>query len=137
MIVFDTDVVSCMLGRRPPLGLIRRIAEVDPDDQATTSITVGELVRGAFLGRRPELLLALLKARLWPNIRVLAFDRGAAEIYGELKADLDERGVAIPEPELRIAAICVHHDAVLATGTTRPFNEIPGLQVQDWIAEYH
>ncbi len=135
MIVFDTDVVSCMLGPRPPLGLIRRVASVDPDDQATTSITIGELVRAAFRGRRPDLLLSLLKARLWPNVRVLSFDRAAAETYGELQADLEKRGVPIPEPELRIAAICLRHGAVLATGNTRSFNKVSGLRVENWIAD--
>jgi predicted nucleic acid-binding protein len=131
VIVFDTDVVVCILGRQPPLALIRRIAELDPDDQATTSITVGELVRAAFRGHRPDLLLALLRSRLWPNLQVLPFDRGAAETYGELRADLDRRGVAIPDPELRIAAICVHRGAALATGTIRPYNEVAGLTLEN------
>jgi predicted nucleic acid-binding protein len=133
MIVFDTAVVSCILGPSPPLGLIRRVAEIDPDQQATTSITVGELVRGAFLGRRPDLLLSLLRARLWPNVRVLSFDRKAAETYGELQAELEEEGIAIPEPELRIAAICVRHGATLATGATRSFEKIRDLEVENWI----
>lgn len=133
MIVFDTDVVSCILGPTPPLSLIRRVADIDPDDQAMTTITVGELVRGALRARRPRQLLALLRARVWPNIRVLSFDRRAAETYGRLAADLEDRGVAIPEAELRIAAICLRHGAVLATGETRPYNEIPDLQVEDWI----
>jgi predicted nucleic acid-binding protein len=133
MIVFDTDVVSCILGPSPPLSLIRKVADIDPDDQAMTTITVGELVRGALRARRPRQLLALLRARVWPNIRVLSFDRGAAETYGKLAAELEDRGVAIPEAELRIAAICLHHGATLATGETRPYTEIPKLQVEDWI----
>ena len=32
-----------------------------------------------------------------------------------------------------IAAICLHHGAVLATGETRPYDEIPELRVEDWI----
>jgi hypothetical protein len=63
MIVFDTDVISCIMGPSPPLGLIRRVADIDPDDQATTTITVGELVRGALRARSPGQLLAVLRSR--------------------------------------------------------------------------
>lgn len=37
---FDTDVLSATLWQRPPASLIRRLAHVSPEDQATTSITV-------------------------------------------------------------------------------------------------
>lgn len=133
MIVFDTDVISCIMGPCPPLGLIRRVADIDPDDQATTTITVGELVRGALRARSPGQLLAVLRTRVWPNIRLLSFDRGAAETYGRLAADLEHRGVVIPDAELRIAAICVHHGAALATGETRPYDQIPDLRVENWM----
>ncbi len=133
MIVFDTDVISCIMGPSPPLGLIRRVADIDPDDQATTTITVGELVRGALRARSPAQLLAVLRSRVWPNIRLLSFDRGAAETYGRIAADLEHRGVVIPDAELRIAAICLQHGAVLATGETRPYDEIPELRVENWM----
>jgi predicted nucleic acid-binding protein len=64
---------------------------------------------------------------------VLSFDRKAAETYGELQAELEDQGLAIPEPELRIAAICVRHGATLATGAIRPFDRIAKLRVENWI----
>jgi predicted nucleic acid-binding protein len=133
MIVFDTDIISSIMGPSPPLGLIRRVADIDPDDQATTTITVGELVRGALRARSPSRLLAVLRTRVWPNIRLLSFDRAAAETYGRLADELDRKGVVIPDAELRIAAICLHHGAVLATGETGPYDQIPDLKVENWM----
>lgn len=44
---FDTDVLSATIRPVLPLHLIRRLAAVPPQDQFTTTITVGELIYGA------------------------------------------------------------------------------------------
>jgi len=136
VIVFDTDVISYVLRPAPPAGLIRRVADVDPDEQATTAVTAGELVYGAWRSSRPEHFLASLRDRVWPNIRVLSFDLAAAMIYGWLRANLEREGTPMAEPDLRIAAICLRHDATLATGNLRHFEKVPELRVEDWLAAY-
>ena len=136
MIVFDTDVISYVLRATPPAGLIRRVAEVDPEEQAITSVTAGELVYGARRSSRPEYFLAALKERVWPNVRVLPFDLEAAIVYGELRAGLEEAGTPLAEPDLRIAATCLRHGAELATGNLRHFSRVPGLAVSDWLEPY-
>jgi predicted nucleic acid-binding protein len=136
VIVFDTDVISYVLRPAPPAGLIRRVADVDPDEQATTAVTVGELVYGAWRSSRPEHFLTALRDRVWPNIRVLGFDLAAAMIYGRLRANLERDGTPMAEPDLRIAAICLRHDATLATGNLRHFERVPDLRVEDWLADY-
>jgi tRNA(fMet)-specific endonuclease VapC len=136
MIVFDTDVVSYVMRSNPPTGLIRRVADLDPEEQATTAITAGELVYGAWRSGRAEHFLAILDERVWPNLRVLAFDLESARIYGELRAELERSGTPVSEPDLRIGAICIRHQATLATGNLRHFARIPRLDVQDWLAPY-
>jgi tRNA(fMet)-specific endonuclease VapC len=134
MIVFDTDVVSYVMRPRPPAGLLRRIAMVPAAEQATTAISVGELVYGARRSTRPEHYLDALRRLLLPNVAVLPFDRAAAEVYGELRAALERRGSPLPEPDLRIGAICIRNGASLATGNVRHYRRIPGLEVEDWLA---
>jgi len=136
VIVFDTDVISYVLRPAPPAGLIRRVADVDPDEQAITTLTAGELVYGAWRSSRPEHFLTALRDRVWPNIRVLGFDLAAAMIYGRLRANLERDGTPMAEPDLRIAAICLRHDATLATGNLRHFERVPDLRVEDWLADY-
>ncbi len=133
MIVFDTDVISYLLRSRPPTGLVRRVAELDPEEQATTSITVGELVCGAQRSQRPEYFLSRLEELVWPNVRVLPFDRAAGEVYGRLRAALEREGTPVAEPDLRIAATCIRFGALLATGNLRHFAPIPGLEAEDWL----
>ena len=68
------------------------MASLDPDEQAITSVTVGELVYGARRSSRPEYFLRALEERVWPNVRILAFDFEAAVIFGELRATLEAAG---------------------------------------------
>lgn len=136
MIVFDTDVLSYVLRRDPPARLLRKIAEIDPEDQATTSISLGELVYGAHRSERPEHFMSRLRELLLPNLRVLAFDRKAAEVYGEVRATLEKIGRPVAEPDLRIASICLCQDASLATGNIRHYQRVPELKMEDWLKPY-
>ena len=52
---FDTDILSATIRPAPPLHLIRRLATVAPQEQFTTSVTVGELIYGAGRVGREEL----------------------------------------------------------------------------------
>jgi predicted nucleic acid-binding protein len=136
VIVFDTDVISYVLRPSPPAGLIRRVAEIDPNEQATTSVTAGELVYGAWRSARPDHFLAALEERVWPHIRVLGFDLEAAVVYGRLRADLERGGTPLAEPDLRIAAICLRHGATLATGNLRHLAGVPNLRAEDWLVGF-
>ncbi|MBI3997991.1 MAG: hypothetical protein HY355_03080 [Armatimonadetes bacterium] len=61
MYQFDTDTISALLKRDPPSRLVRRLAEVPPDQQQTSTITVGELVYGAYRSSRPAYFLERLE----------------------------------------------------------------------------
>lgn len=103
------------------------------EQQFTSAITVGEMVYGAYRSDRPDHFLRQLEERLWPNIRILPFDRTAAETYGRLRAQLEEAGVPLAEPDLRIAAIALTHDLTIVTGNVRHFSRLPGLRTENWL----
>ncbi len=70
--LLGTDILSNLLRRAPFVDLIRRLAAVPPEDQATPSITLGELVYGAQrLGDRAGPLLVRIEETLLPNLTVL------------------------------------------------------------------
>jgi len=135
MIVFDTDVISYTMRARPPVDLLRRLAAIEPADQAITAITVGELIYGACRSDKRERLLEAIDNLVLPNIAVLPFDEHAARIYGELRARLEAAGTPVSEPDLRIAAITRSRGATLATGNTRHFEMIPSLAIENWLAD--
>jgi len=131
---FDTDVISATIRRRPPLRLIRRIALVPPKEQHTTAISVGELLYGAARASRPQ-LAEWVRTRVACAMVVLPFDAEAATVYGWLRAELESRGQPIGGPDLRIAATALAADLTLVTGDTRHFDRVPGLRVENWLAE--
>lgn len=131
MIVFDTDVISELMRPRPSVSLLERLGDVPVDEQATTSITLGELAYGARKAERPALYRRAVK--LLRGVRILDFDRQAAEQYGDLRASLEREGRRLADPDLRIAAITTIHRATLISANRRHFDRVPGLTVEDWV----
>ncbi len=132
MYCFDTDVLSATIRRDPSLPLIRRLAQVPPTDQFTTSITMGELLYGA-ARRDSQRLNAQIRDLLRGALTILPFDEAAAEVYGPLRARLESDGEPLAEPDLRIAAIALSRDLTLVTGNTRHFDRIRDLTVENWL----
>lgn len=132
-VLFDTDVLSHTMKPYPPQGLLQRVALVPPEDQFISSITVGEMVYGAYRSQRPGYFLEKLDAVL-SNLEALSFDGKAARTYGRLRAQLEQAGTPVSEPDLRIASIALTHDLTLVTGNVRHFERIPGLRVENWLA---
>ena len=132
MYLFDTDALSQILKKNPPVSFIRKLASIDPELQFTTTITVGELVYGAYKSDRPEYFIEKLEKLVWPNIQILSFDEGSAKVYGKLRADMERKGTSLMEPDLRIASIALYYRLVLITGNIRHFSKVPGLIVEDW-----
>jgi len=131
VIVLDTDVVSNLMRPRPSPSLVARLANVPAAEQSTTAVTIGELAYGANRVQRPELYERAM--RLLTGTRVLPFDRDAAEHYGRIRSDLERDGARLPDPDLRIAATVLAHQATLITGNTRHFGRIAELTVDDWL----
>lgn len=133
MYCFDTDVLSATIRRDPSLPLIRRLAQVPPPEQFTTSITMGELLYGA-ARRDSKKLSEQVRDLIRGAIAILPFDESAAEVYGPLRAQLESDGEPLAEPDLRIASIALAHDLTVVTGNTRHFARIPNLRVENWLS---
>lgn len=132
--LFDTDILSNLLRRAPATALLRRLAGTPPDEQATTSITLGELLYGARrLGDRADALVERIEGTLVPNLAVLPFDGQAARTYGELRATLERRGTPIGDADMRIASIALARGMVVVTANTRHFARVGDLEVQNWL----
>ena len=132
MYCFDTDVLSAVLKRNPPLHLIRRLAQVPVQHQFTTSITLGEMLYGASKHGSPDLEVKVREIVLRAQA-VLPFDEAAAEVYGPLRTTLELAGRRLDEPDLRIASIALSRDLTVITGNIRHFARVPDLRVENWI----
>jgi tRNA(fMet)-specific endonuclease VapC len=130
--LLDNDVISLVIGPRPPIHLVRKLATIPPDRQFTSAINLGEIVYGAARVGRPE-LVERARTTVLDLLAILPFDGAAAELYGALRAELEARGQRLAEPDVRIAAVALVHSLTLVTGNARHFSRIPGLTVESWI----
>ncbi len=133
--VLDTDTVTYQQLGRP--AVLRRIAQVNPGEAATTIVSMYEQLRGrlAAIDRaRDDQSLRTAYVRLeetqayYCQTRILPFDPAAAAIFRSLVASLRRVGTQ----DLRIAAIVLANDATLVTSNRRDFGQIPNLRIEDW-----
>ena len=121
-----------MIQSQPPLRLVRRLATTPIAEQCTTAITVGELLFG-IEKRGNQRLAEVVRDFVAGSMRVLPFDRRAAERYGPLRALLEREGRRLGDPDLQIASIALARDLTLVTGNVRHFRRVPDLRVENWL----
>ncbi len=63
------------------------------------------------------------------SITVLDFDEESAEEFHQLQS----QRLTIGSMDLKIAAICLSHDALLLSRNLVDFNKVPGLRVENWL----
>lgn len=133
--LFDTDAISELLRPRPLPAYVRWVETVPRAEQFTSSVTVGELFKGAYRSASMERHLKNIEERVLPAVTTLAYDLGSARVFGRVRADLEEKGKVLPDADLQIAAIAFHHDLELVTGNIRHFERIPGLRLNHALAD--
>ncbi len=133
--LFGTDVLSNLIRPRPLVALLARLASIGESEQATTSITLGEVMYGAYRSPRRAEILALVEDRLVAALPIVPFDATAGRLYGRLRAELEAGGEPLAEADVRIASIALARDFTLVTGNTRHFSRVPGLRVENWLRD--
>ena len=128
MRLLDTD--HCVALLRQKLDL--RDYVVADEHLFITSITVAELVHGANRSLHRDDNLARLEV-LFAALIVLSFDETAARRFGQLKAELEERGKTLDDLDLQIASIALEHNLLLVTNNTKHFKRIKELGLENWI----
>jgi tRNA(fMet)-specific endonuclease VapC len=133
MYLFDTDSISNLLKKKPSEKFIENISRIDKSDQFISTITLGELVYGAFKSDKSQFYLDYLNNVLLPSVNVLGFDISAAFIYGKIRAVLSAEGIVISNTDIQIASIAIANNMILITGNTRHFIHIKDLQIENWL----
>jgi len=69
------------------------------------------------------------------RLEVLPYDMAAAAHYGNIRAVLEQQGTPIGVNDLYIAGQARSRGLVLVTHNLRKFQRVPGLLLENWIAE--
>lgn len=98
---------------------------------ATTSINAAELYFGACLSKQKEQNKQNTQ-KLIDQLIILPFSKESALIYGEIRADLQDKGDLINDLDIFIASIVIEHNSTLITNNTKHFQKITKLQIDSW-----
>lgn len=129
MKILDSDHCIAILR-----GVLDLRSKADPDDElAVTSISIGELIHGAYRSQRPADNLARLDVLL-SALTVLPYDELSARRFGILKADLERAGIPLHDLDLQIASIAMENNAPLLSHNQKHFSRIANLSLEDWLS---
>ena len=133
MYLFDTDIITNILKKRPSKNLVKKLSQLNRDLQFISTITIAEIVYGAMRSERPSYHINNLVNLIIPSVNILTFDSPSAFIYGEIRADLEIKGKILNHTDMQIASIAITNDLTLITGNTKHFSRIDRLQLENWL----
>ena len=130
--MFDTNVVSALVHLRRGFDIAQRIDDLGLEQRVVSAITLSELHTMIAKAVEPQ----AKTVRVWRvllNFRIEDFGEHAALHVGQIRADLEPRGMKIGPLDTLIAAHARSLDAVLVTDNVREFSRVPGLTVENWL----
>ena len=128
--MLDTNICIYAIKNKPE-SVIRKVLAQNPEDLCISVITYAELMHGVEKSQAVEKNRIAMSLFL-SAITVLDFNSRAAEVYGEIRAELEKQGTPIGPMDLLIAGHAKSQNLVLVTNNTREFVRVPGLQIEDW-----
>ena len=131
--MLDTDICIYTI-KQKPIGVLKRLEMCQPGTVVMSVITFAELVNGAKKSRYVDDNLHRLDA-LSELIEVIPFDKNAAMAYGDIRSDLERRGLIFGGNDLFIAAHALSLNYTLVTNNQREFERVTGLKTENWAVE--
>jgi tRNA(fMet)-specific endonuclease VapC len=131
--MLDTDICIYII-KRKPLGVLKRLESIEPDQLSMSAITFAELINGAKKSQRVEANVSRLNA-LGEILEICSFDQQAAVAYVDVRSSLEKRGEVIGPHDLLIAAHALSLDRILVTNNEKEFKRVEGLKVDNWAVE--
>ena len=128
--ILDTNIVIYVIKKRPiqALEVFNRHAGL----MCISSITFAELLHGVEKSEKPEHNLRQVEDFV-SRLEVLDYNKKAAAHYGDIRADLERKGMTIGVNDLHIAGHARSEAMVLVTNNLREFDRVVGLRLDNWI----
>jgi tRNA(fMet)-specific endonuclease VapC len=128
--MLDTDISSCIM-KRSHDAVLKRLQLIPVGDVCISVITKSELMFGVEVSPQREKDQAALDIYL-RHVEVLDYPDEAALHYAQIRAGLKLRGIMIGANDLLIAAHARCLRLTLVTNSTREFERIAGLNIENW-----
>jgi tRNA(fMet)-specific endonuclease VapC len=128
--MLDTNIVIYVIKKRPVHAL--EVFNLHAGLMCISSITYAELLHGVEKSAKPEHNLKQVDDFI-SRLEVLAYDVKAAAHYGDIRADLERKGIIIGVNDLHIAGHARSEGLILVTNNLGEFNRVDGLRLDNWI----
>ena len=129
MFLLDTDTVIFSLKGHPAVRVNLQRHVHDP--LKISVITFMELYYGAFKSQQPAGNLAKIKM-LEQATETVPVGMETAELFGTLKAQLENKGERLDDFDLILAACALAHNLTMVTNNTGHFKRIADLKLANW-----
>ncbi|MDZ5650699.1 type II toxin-antitoxin system tRNA(fMet)-specific endonuclease VapC [Nitrospirillum sp. BR 11828] len=129
--MLDTNLCIRVLRDRPA-GLRERF-NAEAASLCISSVTLAELLYDAEKSAKPIETRNQVEA-FAARLEVLPFNERAAAHYGNIRADLEQKGRVIGPYDLMIAGHARSLGLVVITGNLDEFRRVDGLLSEDWLS---
>lgn len=134
--LLDTNVVSEPKRPQPDPRVIQWLAGVHDDEIYLSSLTIGELKKGAVrlsIGRnRASVENYIEKVRNRFSGRILPITENTFLVWGRMMAEFENKGLVRPAFDSLLEATAAEHDLVLVTRNVRNFQQSPVTVFNPW-----
>jgi len=128
--MLDTNAANEAVRGHPAFDA--RLKALPPGQWCISAVTCSEIRFG--VANKPEAVrLHRIVDEFLRIVPILPWDAKAANRHGELRADLQARGLPIGDFDEMIAAHALAIGAVVVTDNTRHFSRVPGLALENWL----
>ncbi len=128
--MLDTNIVIYVIKRRPVEVL--HIFNSHVGQLCISSITLAELLHGAEKSARVEHNLRQVEDFV-SRLDVLDYGIKAAAHYGDIRANLERKGLTIGVNDLHIAGHARSEGLTLVTNNLQEFERVAGLRLDNWV----
>lgn len=129
-LMLDTNICIALI-KQKPANVVKKFNDYQVGDICISSVTLAELRYGVAKSQFQQKNQAALDNFMMP-LEVAFFDEAVANMYGILRASLEQKGTPIGAMDLMIGAHALSKNLTILTNNVREFNRIPHLVVVDW-----
>ena len=126
----DTNIcIYFFKGKKEEIS--KNLKRIKPEQVKIPSIVKAEILLGAAKSQNSKKNKDLILRFLEP-FEIIPFGDTEAEIYSEIRSDLEKKGKPIGPNDLLIAATVISGNGTLITNNVNEFKRVPSLKVENW-----
>lgn len=127
--LLDTNICIFMLKNK--YDVRKKVIEVGASNCYISEITIAELYYGASKSKQKKERLKDLDF-ITEKFKVLPI-YPALPIFGDIRAELEEKGRRIDDFDILIGATAIKNNVVLVTDNIKHLERLPNIKIENWI----